>query len=168
MPSQQNVTLLNEINEKKGKSKTVVFAHYRGLSVNQMTELRRKVKEAGGEMLVTKNTLLRISFDNPTLSEALTGPTAAFFAYEDEISPLKVVADYHKDHELPTFIAGYFGGNTLSADQVVTLSKLPSKLELQAQVVGTLAAPLSGMVNVLQGNIRKLVYALEAIKNKKQ
>ncbi|NMC35756.1 50S ribosomal protein L10 [Candidatus Beckwithbacteria bacterium] len=167
MPSQQNVDLLNQIKDKKNQSKATIFAHYRGLGVNQLNELRDKIREVGGELLVTKNTLLRLAYNNKDLDEALQGPTAAVFAYEDEVAPLKVVADFSKDNELPEFTAGYFDDKALTADQVIALSKLPGKQELQAKVVGSLAAPLSGMVNVLQGNIRNLVYVLGAIKNSK-
>lgn len=167
MPSQENVDLLQQIHEKKDKSKSVVFTHYRGLTVNDMTQLRAKLREAGGEMLVTKNTLLRIAFGNEALSKDLVGPTAAIFAYDDEISPLKVAADFVKGHDVFQLTAGYLDGRALTADEVKQLAKLPGKQEMRAQLVGTLAAPLSGFVNVLQGNIRGLVYALKAISEKK-
>ena len=167
MPSKQNVTELSRIQEKKDNAKSVVFTHYRGLGVNQMNELRQKIKDAGGELLVTKNTLLRIAFGDENLSKDLTGPTAAIFAYQDEIAPIKVISEYAKDNEKPTFTAGYMDEKALTGDQVVQLSKLPGKQELQAKLVGTLVAPMTGFLNVLQGNTRNLVYALKAIQEKK-
>lgn len=168
MPSKQNISELKKIQEKKEESKNIVFTHYRGLTVNQVSELRQKIKDAGGEMLVTKNTLLRVAFDqNETLNEILTGPTAAVFAYEDEIAPLKVIADFNKENKLPKFTGGYMDGQVINADQVKQLSKLPGKDQLRGQLVGTLSAPITGFLNVIQGNTRNLVYALKAIQEKK-
>jgi large subunit ribosomal protein L10 len=167
MPSKQNVSDLSEIKQRKDKAKSVVFVHYRGLTSNNINELRRKIKEAGGELLIFKNTLLRIAFENQDLSQSLTGPTAAIFAYEDEVAPLKIVADFAKTTQLPELTAAYLDEKFLSAEAVKQLAKLPGKLELRAKVIGTMAAPLYGLVNVLQGNIRKIVYTISAIKDKK-
>jgi large subunit ribosomal protein L10 len=167
MPSKKNITDLASINQKRDSATAVVFAHYRGMTVNKLNELRDKVRDAGGEVVVTKNTLLKIAFNNESLSKDLNGPTAAIFAYGDEIAPLKVVAEFSTANELPKLTAGFFGSKALNTDEVVKLSKLPSKKELQAKVVGSLSTPLYGIVNVLQGNIRKLVYVLEAVKDTK-
>jgi large subunit ribosomal protein L10 len=167
MPSKINISKLEDLNKKKSQSKSVVFAHYQGLNVNQINELRAKVKQAGGELVVSKNTLLRLAFDKCDLNQELTGPTITVFAYEDEIAPLKVVADFSKENKLPTFTAGYFDSKVMAVDEVVKLSKLPGKLELQAKVVSSIAAPLSGIVNVLQGNLRNLVYTLKTIQDQK-
>jgi len=168
MPSQKNITNLADIQNKKAKSKTVFFAHYHGLKSNQINDLRGKIKQVGGEMVVAKNTLLKIAFGKSIeIDNALNGPTATIFSYEDDISPLKVVADYAKENELPTFTAGYLDNIIINADEVVKLSKLPSKQELKAGVVRSISSPLYGIVNVLQGNIRNLVYTLKAIESKK-
>jgi len=168
MPSQKNIVNLGDIQQKKDKSKAVVFAHYHGLKSNQINILRDKIRRAGGEMVVTKNTLLRIAFGkSDEINSTLTGPTAAIFAYDDEIAPLKVLSDFAKDNELPKLTAGYFNKQVINADQVTKLSKLPSKLELQAKVVGSMSAPLYGLVNVMTGNIRSLLYTLKAIGDKK-
>jgi large subunit ribosomal protein L10 len=167
VPSQKNISLLESIKEKMSQSKSVVFADYRGLSVNQFNELRQKIKDQGGEVLVTKNTLLKLAFAKEELNQSLNGPTAVILGYEDEIAPIKVIADFQKDNDLPTFKAGVLEDKVLSQEDLIQLAKLPGKQQLQAILVGTLAAPLSGFVNVLQGNIRKLVYTLNAIKNQK-
>jgi large subunit ribosomal protein L10 len=167
MPSKQNVNDLTEINQQKDQAKSVVFVHYRGLSSNNINALRQKIREADGEMFIFKNTLLRIAFDNKDLSQTLTGPTAAIFAYKDEVAPLKIVVDFAKNLDLPELTAGYFDQRFLNADQINQLAKLPGKLELRAKLIGSLNAPLYGIVNVLQGNIRKLVYVLNAVKNSK-
>ncbi len=167
MPSQTNINELSKIKEKASKAKSVIFADYKGLTVNDFNKLRNKIRENGGEVLVTKNTLLRLTFQNENLNSSLVGPTVAIFSYEDEIAPLKAVAEFNKEHNLPVLTAGFFDNQALSSDEVVTLSKIPGKKELQAKIVGSLAAPLTGMLNVLQGNTRSLVYVLDAIKNQK-
>ncbi len=168
MPSKKNIVDLTDLQTKRDNSKAVVFAHYHGLKSNQINQLRDKVRDAGGEMVVAKNTLLRIAFGkSDEINSTLTGPTAAIFAYEDEIAPLKVVSEFAKENELPKLTAGFFNNQVINADQVTKLSALPGKKELRGQVVGTLSAPLYGLVNVMQGNLRNLVYALKAIGDKK-
>ena len=167
MPNQKNISQLDVIKQKVEKSKSVIFADYKGLSVNQFNELRSKVRENGGEMLVAKNSLVKIVLKNKDINKALVGPNVAIFAYKDEIAPLKAVAEFNKENNLPVFTAGFFDNKTLTTDDVVKLSQIPGKKELQAKIVGSLAAPLSGMLNVLQGNLSNLVYALKAIQDNK-
>ena len=103
---------VQSIAEKISKSKTVAFADYRGLTVNQISEIRNKVKEAGGEVLVTKNTLmkraLKVNEYPPFDASQLEGPTATIFAYDDEIAPIKSVAESAKVTGLPAFKFGFF------------------------------------------------------------
>ena len=167
MPSKKNIDLLADINQKKDRAKSAVFVHYRGLTGNQLNQLRDEIKQAEGEILVTKNTLLRKAFANDQLNQALVGPTAVIFAYEDEIAPLKILTRFAKNAELPTLTGGFMDQRALSPEDVTQLSLLPGKLELQAKLVGSLNAPLFGMVNVLAGNIRNLIYALKAIEDNK-
>ncbi|NMB56618.1 50S ribosomal protein L10 [Candidatus Beckwithbacteria bacterium] len=166
MSNQQNVNQLKVIKEKKDQAKSVVFIHYRGISAKDISNLRNKIKETGAEMSVFKNTLLRIAFDKKELNENLTGPTATVFSYEDEIAPIKVLADFGKTNEAAQFTGGILEDKVLTAEDIKKLAELPGKQELRAKVVSTIAAPLSGMVNVLAGNLRNLVYVLNAIKEK--
>lgn len=172
MPSEKNINELNTLKEKLEKAKSWALTDYRGLTVNQATTLRRKIKEAGGELRVTKNTLLNLSLkdSNFQFSNAnfqLTGPTAVMLAYDDEIAPIKVIADFAKEQELPKFKAGFFDNRFLSAEELDKLANLPSKAQLQAMLVGCLASPIGGFVNVLRGNLSKLVMVLEEIRKSK-
>lgn len=160
MPSEKNVAALKLLKTKIQQAKSIVFADASGLSVNLQRELRQQVKLAGGELVVVKNTLLKLALDTKDL---LPGPTITLFAYEDEIAPLKALAEFAKSHDLPKIKAGFLAKEALSKEQVEQLAALPTKIELLAKTVGTLKSPLSGFVNVLQGNIRKLVYVLSAI-----
>lgn len=172
MTSQKNQTSVASIKTKLAEAKSIVLADYAGLTVKLQQDLRRQVKAAGGEVLVLKNTLLKIAlkdekFDLEPLVDSFNGPTLTLLAYQDEIAPIKALAEFAKTNELPTIKAGFLNKSPLTREQVDQLAKLPTKIEMIAKTIGTIKAPLSGIVNVLSGNLKKLVYALEAIKKQK-
>ncbi|MBI4037017.1 50S ribosomal protein L10 [Candidatus Daviesbacteria bacterium] len=169
---QQSVT---EYAQKLGKSKSVVFTDYKGLTMKQLSDLRNKLGEVQAELTVTKNTLLKLALEK-TKSEGLvrdasasvaSGPTATLFAYEDEITPIKLLVKALKDAQIGQVKGGFLDNQFLDSLAVNKLANLPGKLELQAKVVGLLNAPLSGMVGVLQANLRNLVFALDQIRAQK-
>jgi len=168
---------IQNLAEKFEKAKTLTFADYRGLTANQIASLRGKIKAAGGEMLVEKNTLTKLALkstghtiakENDPENTLLTGPTATIIAYEDEIAPIKESALSSKEIGLPIFKFGFFGRDFLNSQAVESLSKIPPKNVLQAQLVGSLSSPIYGIVSVLGANLRNLVYALDQIKNQKE
>jgi len=170
MPSQKNIDQLKTLKEKISAAKSVVFSDYHGLTVAQIQELRSKVQESKGEFTVAKNTLIKLALKDQKLTledSILTGPTAILIATEDEISPIKALVEFAKTNQLPTVKAGILENRALTASEVQNLALLPGRLQLQAKLVGTLAAPLSGFINVLQGNLRGLVGVLDAIKKQK-
>ncbi len=157
--------------EKVARAKTLIFANYHGLSVNQITTLRAKIKEAGGELLVAKNTLLKralLTNDLQATDDQLAGPTAAIFAYEDEITPVKEAATLAKILGTPQFKFGFFSGKLLGTTDIENLAKIPSRDILQAKVVGALSSPIYGIVSVLQANIRGLVSVIDQASKKSQ
>lgn len=159
-----------DLTEKVSRAKTLAFADYRGLTVNQVSELRKKIKEAGGEMLVTKNTLMQRALSGNKIEvelEKLAGPTATIFAYEDEIAPIKTVAEAGKVTGLPAFKFGFFNKDFLDVNGLKQLATIPSKIELQAKVVGALSSPIYGIASVLQANIRNIVYVLDQVAKSK-
>lgn len=173
MPSQQNLTTVKLLSEKLAASKTVVLADYRGLSVNLQRQLRNEVKAAGGELIVAKNSLLKLALTAEkinlpeSLASSLIGPTITLFAYEDEIAPLKALADFAKVNELPVVKIGFLAKEPLTADQVNQLANLPTKIELLAKTVATLKSPINRLVYALSDNFKKLVYILSAIGGQK-
>lgn len=172
MPSKQNITALEQVKASMAKSKSFVLADYKGLNVSQLTKLRGEVAKAGGELKVNKNTLVKLALkagDYPLteVEKDLVGPTATVFSYDDEISVIKAVSDFAKENGLPKLKSGFLGSNFLSAGRLELLASLPNKEVLLGQVVGTIAAPLSGLVNVMQGNLRKLVYVLQQVQSAK-
>ncbi len=157
--------------DKVRSSKSLVFADYKGMTMTQLSQLRDALREQGAEFSVTKNNLLKIALKNEqraTSNEQIfEGPIATLFAYEDEITPIKTLVKALKDNQIGSLKGGFLAQDYLSDSQISQLANLPSKVELQAKVVGTIAGPLYGIVNVLQANIRNLVYALDQIRVQK-
>lgn len=162
----QKIAKVADLTLKLGKAKSVVFADYQGLTMNQLSDLRNKLRDAGAEFEVTKNTLIKLALPttNYQLPTDLEGPTATLFSYEDEIAPIKILVKAFKDAQKGAVKAGLLDMNVLDAMSVTRLAGLPTKLELRAKIVGSLSSPLYGIVNVLQGNLRGLVCALNQYK----
>lgn len=187
MPSQKNIDQIQKISESLQSAKAIYMLDYQGLGVNDLNQLRKQIREAGGQLMVAKNTLFvkalnKIEPENPcyleiqtassdnrqlTDKDILTGNTGFLFAYEDQIQPLKVVVKFAKDNELPNLKLGLVNHQVLNDSQVLQLSKLPGIDQLRAQVVGMIQSPISGFVNVLNGNLNKLVVVLDQIKQQK-
>lgn len=148
-------------------SKIAVMTDYRGLDVPAISELRNQLREADISYKVSKNTLIKVAIAQSDIKDAdtsvFTGPMAIAFG-QDEAQTCKLIADFAKDNESLEILGAFDeSGETLSREQVMALAKLPSRDVLTAQVVGTIAAPLSGFVRVLNGNITQLLYALNAV-----
>ncbi|MCD2436177.1 50S ribosomal protein L10 [Acidaminococcus sp. NSJ-142] len=160
-----------ELKELLAGSKGVVLVDYCGLSVAEDTELRSKMREAGIKYMVAKNTFVRIAAQEAGiegLDAYLEHNTALAFAPEDPVAPAKILNDFSKDHKALELKAGILDGAVIGVDEVKALAELPSREELLAKLVGSMQAPLSGLVNVLQGTIRNAVYVLEAVRQKKE
>ncbi len=165
--AQKQVTL-TEITEKLGRAKSVVFTDYKGMNMAQLSDLRTKLRDQQAEFTVTKNTLLRIALgDKKPADNVFEGPIATLFAYDDEITPIKTLVKALKEANVGTIKGGILGDEILAQAKVSQLATLPSKDELRAKTVGVLVAPLQGILSVLQGNLRNLVYALSEIQKQK-
>lgn len=162
--------IVQELKTKLETAKISVLADYRGLNVAQDTELRRRLREAGVEYRVVKNTLTRLAANQLGLQELdayLEGPTAIAFSVEDPVAPAKVLAEFAKTNKALEIKAGILEGKIIDINGVRALAELPSREVLLSKVLGGMQAPLYGFANVLQGNLRNLVYVLEAVREKK-
>jgi len=172
MPTKQKAETIQLIKEKLEKAQAVVLTDYRGLNVAQVTELRKKLRDAGVEYKVLKNTLTKIAAKEVGIDEAidnyLEGPIALAFTYDDPVAVAKILADYAKDHDKLEIKAGILENKIIDAAGVNALAKLPAREVLIAQALAGMQAPISGLVNVLQGSIRNLVYALDAVRAQKE
>lgn len=174
MPSekvlQQKKEIVGELTEKIKAAKTMVLADYRGLTVEQDTELRNALRKAGIEYRVVKNTLTRFAMKENGLDGVdtfLNGPTALAMSDTDPVAPAKVMAEYSKKFEKLEIKVGVVEGKVIDVNGVKALADLPPREVLIAKVLGGFNAPISGFVNVLNGNMRGLVVALNAIAEKK-
>jgi large subunit ribosomal protein L10 len=162
-----------ELKTKLSDVKGAVLTNYRGLTVAQDTKLRRKLRDAGVEYRVVKNTMTRIAAKEVGiigLETYLEGPTAIAISYTDPVAPAKVISDFIKENKLQVLEvkAGIVEGKVIDAAGVKTLASLPPREVLIAQVLAGMQSPIVGLVNVLQGSIRNLVYVLDAVREKKE
>lgn len=158
------------LNELLSASKLAVLTDYRGLDVPAINQLRANLREAGITYLVTKNTLVRRAIKETPQKDVdqsvFNGPMAIAFG-ADEVDSAKIVYDFAKKNEALEIIGAITDeGQFLAKAEVVVLAKLPSREQLTGQLVGTIAAPLSGLARVLNGNVTGLLHALNAIKDK--
>ena len=171
---EQKKQILDDLNEKIKKSKAITFINFNALGVNENQDIRKKVKEEKGEYYVSKKTLLNLAFKNSKMEnlipKTMDGKIAAIFSYDDEVAPTKVIGNFMKEKENEgkiEFLGGILDNKLISAEESLELTKIPSKDELYAKLVGSINAPISGFVNCLAGSIRNLVYVLKAIEEKK-
>ena len=165
-----------QLKEQLESAKGVVLTSYKGLTVAQDTELRRELREAGVSYHVVKNTMLRIAAKEAGIEgieEHLEGTTAFAFSTEDAVAPAKVICGFIKknkleDAEVLTVKVGMVEGKVIGVDEVKALATLPSREELIAKLLGSMNAPISNTVNVLQDVIRNAVYVLDAIRSQKE
>lgn len=151
---------IKELTEKIGKAQAVILSSYIGITVEEDTELRKKMREAGVEYKVIKNTLTtraakEVGYGD--IEKYLAGPVAIALSYDDPTAPARVLAGFAKDHKVIDFKAGIVQGEIFDRDKVVELSKIPPKNELIAKLLGSLKSPLSN-----------LVYMLNAVKEQKE
>ncbi len=167
----QKELTLGDLTEQLGKAKSVVFADMKGLTVKDATAFRNKARKENVGVLVAKKTLMRLAFKEAGYDgvdpSALQGSLVLVTGFDDEVAPAKLAAEFAKDHEALKIVAGVLERKLVDAASITALSKLPSKQELIAKLVGSINAPLSGFVNVLAGNLRGLVNVMNAIKDQK-
>jgi len=164
---QESVTTLTA---KLKQSPSLYLTDFTGLNVARITDLRRRLRKAGGEYVVVKNTLARRALGDAKVSgldEHLAGPTALVLAGTDPAASAKVLTDFAKEFEKPSVKIGLVDGKAVSPEQVKRLAALPSKVELLSQLGGALQAPMAGFVGALNGLLMNMVGALEALKTKR-
>ncbi|MCB5252991.1 MAG: 50S ribosomal protein L10 [Candidatus Cloacimonadaceae bacterium] len=168
----KKIKVQNLVERLRG-AKAIVLVDYKGINIEQVNELRKRFRAENVDYMVQKNTLLKIALNEleiTELDEYLNGPTAVAICLDDEVSPARVVSQFKKeimeDADFPSFKAGYVAGHVFSVEELSFLAKLPTREELLGQVVGGMAAPLTGFMAVNLGIIRKFFYAVNAIIDK--
>lgn len=153
----QKGQILKDLEEKFSRAKSVYFAENKGLTVKNVSALRKKLHEQGIDFVVAKKTLMKLAAKNQNLPEitddVLTGPIAAVIGYdEDTITPSKIVKDFGDTIEQKVVLTGgIMDGKLMSKAQAIELASLPSKQQLLARLVGSMKAPLTGFYMVIKG-----------------
>jgi large subunit ribosomal protein L10 len=166
----QKQEMVTALAAQLARSPTVYVTDFTGLDVARITTLRRRLRAAGVEYVVVKNTLARRALGDAQragLEPHLAGPTALVLAGADPVGAAKVLADFAKEFEKPAIKIGLVDGKAVSAEQVKRLAALPSKVELLGQLAGALQAPLASLAGALHGVLYNMVGALEALKHKR-
>lgn len=154
-----------------GRAKIIVLTDYRGLTVAQMNKLRRILQAEGIKYRVVKNTLTRIAAKELGLEDMnvyMQGPIAIAYGFDDPVTPVRLLVKFAKENDQLSLKGGLLESQALDEQGLRRLSDLPSRDVLLARTLGAFQAPLVGMLNVLQGNLRSLVYVLQAIKEKQE
>ncbi len=170
MPTPEKIQTVQEIKQRLQSNAIAVMTQFKGITVAQDTELRRRLREAGIQYKVYKNTLARIALREIGAEKAadfMDGPTAWAFS-NDPVAPAKILKEFSKEVSVIQIVGGVLNGRPLTKEQVLSLASLPPKEVLQAQVIGTIAAPLRNLVTVLSALPRNLVTVLNEIKKKKE
>jgi large subunit ribosomal protein L10 len=159
------------LHAKFGEVKGAILSDYRGLNVQQMSELRRRLREAQVELHVVKNTLARraaVDTGFEPLADYFVGPMSVAFTEGDVVAMAKALTEYAKVQPNLEIRAGLVEGQVLTPAQVSALAELPPREVLLARLLATMQGPMSGLVNVLQGVQRKFLYVLQAIQTAKE
>jgi len=172
MQKQQKTKVIKDIKEKFEKSKVIILTDYKGLKMSQLSDLRKKLRKIDAEYKVFKNTMINLAIKDKAIEgfvSLLNGSTALLFGYKDPVMPAKTLSKFIGENgDRPSIKGGLLDGSFIDSKAISVLAKLPSREQLLAKVLGGMQAPVYNFVCDLQGIIRKFVYALNAVKEKKQ
>lgn len=170
-PRPEKVAEVQDLEQQLRNSAVVILTDYRGLTVSEIGALRTKLREASLEYRVAKNTLLNRAAEQAGVSGLepyLVGPTAVVFGRDDPGAPARILQEFIRQYRKLGIKGGVVEGQTLGPDGIQTLATLPTKLELVAKLLGTMQAPLRGLVTVLTGPQRALVTVLDAVRKQRE
>ncbi len=173
MLKEQKAKIIEELSDVLSNSPLALLTDYKGMSVEEITKLRDELYKVDAKYRVVKNTLVKLALKRaeiPTdeLSSALEGTTAVLYTDGDSILALKALYNFIKETKKPIVKCGMMDGKFIDAEQAKKLSTLPPREILLAQLVGQMQAPIYGLHAVLSGTLKKVLYALNAIKEKKE
>ena len=158
------------IKEKIDKAQVAIVTDYKGLTVEEITNLRRSLQKDGGDYMVTKNTLAKLAIKGTqyeVLSDTLKGSIAIAFGFEDQVAPAKALSKFIKDTKKCAILAAALDGKLMSAAEAEELAKLPSKPELYAKMLGCINSPASGIANSINAVMSQLTRTMAAVRDKK-
>jgi large subunit ribosomal protein L10 len=162
--------VVQQLQDRIDKAGLIIFTDYRGLNVEEMTSLRNRLRIPGVEYRVVKNTMMEFALGNCGYNEIVNqidGPNAVLFSDDDLVTPAKAIYEFIKERKKLEVKVGIVQGQVVAADRIKALADLPPKEVLLAQVVGTMQAPITSLVYVLNANITGLARALDQIRVQK-
>ena len=164
MPTHEKVTAVEDLKQRLAGVKTVLLAEYRGLSVQQISELRKQLRTVSAQYKVVKNRLAKIAVsasELASLTPHLKGPVGLIVSQDDPVAVAKAVSTFARINQALTIKVGYVEGRLMQPDSLKALAELPSKEALRGRLVGALQGPLAQLVGLLQAPQREVVYVLE-------
>jgi large subunit ribosomal protein L10 len=172
MKVQEKQAIVDQLTQKLRGANAFYLTDFTGLNVKSITDLRRRLRNAGVEYLVVKNSLAERALDGsefPDIAEFFRGPTALVIGQDDPVAPAKVLADFAKEHDnRPAVKAGIVERRAVTAEQIDALAKLPPKEELLAQLAGALAAPMAQLAYVMQAKLYEMAGLLDALRSSRE
>ncbi|MCB2180705.1 MAG: 50S ribosomal protein L10 [Desulfobulbaceae bacterium] len=171
MNRDEKAAVVADLSGKFEKAQIAIVTDYRGLTVSKLEVLRRELKKNNAEIRIAKNTLIRRAVQGTSfegMQDHLLGTTALTVSYDDPVAPAKILTDFAKDNPELVIRTAVLEGKVLSIDDLKALSSLPSREVLLSQVLSVMMAVPTSFVRVLNAVPQKVVYALQAIKEKKE
>ncbi|MFZ5433390.1 MAG: 50S ribosomal protein L10 [Calditrichota bacterium] len=170
-PKPKKIETVQMLNEKVARARGIYFTDYRGLTVSEITALRRQCHESNVEYLVCKNTFSRMVLRKHGYDAALPhldGPTAIAFGYDDPVVPAKILSDFASKNEKLVIKGGIFEGKAIGDKDIKTIKELPSREVALAMLIGAVFGPVQGFHNVVSGVLRDFVSVIDQIIEKKK
>jgi len=168
---EQKATEVSELQEQIGKASNAFLIDFKGITVPQVTELRKQVRQSNSGYVVVKNTLALIALkDSPIIGmkEQFTGPTAIAFNSTDAVVLAKALTKFAKDVPAVRFKGALLNGQVVPASEIQNIANLPSREELVSKLLFLMQSPIRGLVTVLQANIRNLAVVIDQIAKQKE
>lgn len=173
MPTAAKLATITELSEELGKIQGAIITDYRGLTVEQITRLRKQLRPVGAQYMVVKNTLLKIAMakqELPDLGAVLEGPTAVLFAEGDPVEATKILTKFKKDlrkDEILLIKGGLLGKRVMNEADVLNLATLPTREVILGNLLGTIQSPIANVVGTLGSMLSNLVGTIESYSNTK-
>ena len=164
---EQKKKILENLREKISRQKAMIFVEFKGVKVKDLFDLRKKLKKSDSQLIVAKKTLFNLALKEAIKEmdfKKMDGEIALAFGFKDEISPAKIIHEATQQNKNLKILGGFVENKLQTSEEIIALAQLPGRQELLAKLVGSVAAPLLGFINVLQGNIKGLLVVLAKAK----
>ena len=167
---EEKIKIVDNLIEKLAKIKIAILINYSGLNTEQLFNLREKLEEKESELKVIKNNLIQKALKSAKIEidpDIIKGPIALIFSFSNELEPTKIVYQFSKIEEKPQILGGIYKNEFIDTEMIEKLAKIPERPVLEAQLVGSIAAPISKLVYSLKGNLYSLVSILSQVSQQK-